>query len=169
MIVHGGWGSWDDYSSCSATCGGGKRTRKQRCNNPLPAHKGNFCSFEGLIKDEYEEGELKIEAKPCNLKKCPSMNIDVSVKWYLLIDFINFTKFWYRIFFKAWNDAKETSCSKSCGANAFKNITRICSHDKETCMSEYNQNETYCFNGGCPLIKDEVFLSPCHLDSWQGI
>ena len=79
LIVHGGWGSWDDYSPCSATCGGGKRTRKQRCNSPLPAYEGKFCSFQKLIKDEYEEGKLKIEAKQCNLKKCPSKNIDLLV------------------------------------------------------------------------------------------
>ena len=72
LTVHGSWSNWDEYTPCSVTCGGGKKTRKQKCNNPSPAYKGNFCSFQGLIKDEYEEGELKTEAKPCNTKECPS-------------------------------------------------------------------------------------------------
>ena len=72
-------------------------------------------------------------------------------------------------FFLVWHDTKETSCSKSCGANATKTITRLCSHDKDRCMSDFSQNETICSKGGCPVIKDEVFTSPCHFDPCPGI
>ena len=71
--------------------------------------------------------------------------------------------------FIVWSDTKETSCSTSCGANATKTITRLCSHSKESCMTEYKQNETICSNGGCPAISDQVYTSPCHFDPCPGI
>ncbi|MBT3234572.1 MAG: DUF3011 domain-containing protein [Bdellovibrionales bacterium] len=40
------WGSWSGYSSCSASCGGGtkSRSRTRTCTNPEPAYGGNDCS-----------------------------------------------------------------------------------------------------------------------------
>ena len=31
ILVAGGWGSWTSWSSCTATCGGGQRTRQRIC------------------------------------------------------------------------------------------------------------------------------------------
>ncbi|KAL8591061.1 hypothetical protein ACOMHN_037294 [Nucella lapillus] len=40
----GGWGSWTVWTTCSVTCGSGKRSRFRICNNPLPEHGGRHCS-----------------------------------------------------------------------------------------------------------------------------
>ena len=76
ITVHGGWGKWGEWALCSATCGGGKRTRKQSCDNPAPAYGGNHCSFEELKRHEYEEGDIKVEASKCNTKICPGRCFD---------------------------------------------------------------------------------------------
>ena len=72
------------------------------------------------------------------------------------------------MFILEWNDTKETFCSKTCGSNAFKNITNLCSHTKDTCIAAYGQNEAYCVNGGCPTDTNETFQSPCHFEPCQG-
>ncbi|XP_060083800.1 A disintegrin and metalloproteinase with thrombospondin motifs 18-like [Ylistrum balloti] len=41
--VHGGWSSWEMWSICSRTAGGGVRLRKRFCNNPKPRYTGNIC------------------------------------------------------------------------------------------------------------------------------
>jgi hypothetical protein len=45
-LVNGHWGAWQDWNSCSVTCGSGSRSRYQECNNPEPAHGGSDCQGE---------------------------------------------------------------------------------------------------------------------------
>ncbi|XP_070194155.1 SCO-spondin-like isoform X2 [Littorina saxatilis] len=42
--IHGNWGFWGTWSSCSATCGGGSQSRIRFCNNPPPSNGGASCS-----------------------------------------------------------------------------------------------------------------------------
>ncbi|XP_063231455.1 semaphorin-5A isoform X2 [Bacillus rossius redtenbacheri] len=39
----GGWSSWGPWDECSASCGGGYRVRRRRCDNPAPEHGGQDC------------------------------------------------------------------------------------------------------------------------------
>ena len=58
-LVNGGWGEWTAWSSCTATCGGGSRSKNRPCNTPTPAHGGKVCS--GSAHEELEE---------CNSDEC---------------------------------------------------------------------------------------------------
>ena len=74
LSVHGSWGVWGNWSSCSTTCGGGKRTRIMPCNDPVPDHGGKNCSAESLAKMESIDDlnpPNKIEMLDCNPKPCP--------------------------------------------------------------------------------------------------
>ena len=59
ISVDGEWTNFGEWSKCSATCGGGTRTRTRFCTNPVPAHGGADCQGEGT------------ESQDCNTEKCP--------------------------------------------------------------------------------------------------
>ncbi|ELU15433.1 hypothetical protein CAPTEDRAFT_224576 [Capitella teleta] len=41
--VHGAWSSWEDWTSCSASCGPGVSIRTRLCDNPTPLNGGESC------------------------------------------------------------------------------------------------------------------------------
>ena len=43
VTVDGGWTQWSSWSSCSATCGVGSRTRTRNCTDPAPQGDGADC------------------------------------------------------------------------------------------------------------------------------
>ena len=57
-IIDGHWGRWMAYSTCTATCGQGTRTRTRLCDDPTPQRGGNKCAGSG------------VERVPCTLKPC---------------------------------------------------------------------------------------------------
>ncbi|XP_063436524.1 coadhesin-like [Mytilus trossulus] len=57
--VDGKWGSWNIWSVCDATCGGGVKKRTRNCNNPCPSAGGSSCS--GMAE----------ETLFCAKSKCP--------------------------------------------------------------------------------------------------
>ncbi|XP_078322444.1 semaphorin 5c-like isoform X2 [Crassostrea virginica] len=61
-----GWGNWDHFRACSATCGPGVRYRYRyrACDNPKPQYGGNKCP--GPQKDE--------DFKKCLVQKCPKIS-----------------------------------------------------------------------------------------------
>ena len=44
QAVDGGWGAWQEITSCSRACGGGFKVRARECDSPAPANGGNFCN-----------------------------------------------------------------------------------------------------------------------------
>ncbi|XP_026524380.1 thrombospondin type-1 domain-containing protein 1 [Notechis scutatus] len=57
--VGGSWSTWQAWSSCSATCGGGIRERFRECLMPFPVHMMQGCP-----------GRQQ-ETSPCSLEECP--------------------------------------------------------------------------------------------------
>ncbi|KAB5517168.1 hypothetical protein PHYPO_G00186550 [Pangasianodon hypophthalmus] len=42
--IHGNWGPWSTWGSCSRTCNGGQMRRYRTCDNPRPANGGRACA-----------------------------------------------------------------------------------------------------------------------------
>ncbi|NWQ77372.1 HMCN1 protein, partial [Columbina picui] len=42
--VHGSWGPWSSWGSCSRTCNGGQMRRYRGCDSPRPASGGRACA-----------------------------------------------------------------------------------------------------------------------------
>ncbi|XP_063057327.1 hemicentin-1 isoform X2 [Engraulis encrasicolus] len=57
--VDGNWGPWQAWGECSASCGGGERTRRRLCNNPSPSNKGRPCPGDST------------QLSRCNGQACP--------------------------------------------------------------------------------------------------
>nr|XP_061831771.1 hemicentin-1-like isoform X1 [Nerophis lumbriciformis] len=57
--VDGNWGSWQSWGECSASCGGGEKTRMRLCNYPSPSYGGRLCP-----------GDTS-QLSRCNIEACP--------------------------------------------------------------------------------------------------
>ena len=57
--MDGGFSEWTDFSTCTATCGGGIQKRTRECNNPKPENGGKDCVG------------LKEETRGCKNDFCP--------------------------------------------------------------------------------------------------
>ena len=57
--MNGRFTEWSEYSTCSASCGGGSKSRTRSYTNPVPAHGGKEC-----------EGETE-ETMECSTDPCP--------------------------------------------------------------------------------------------------
>ncbi|EDV24297.1 uncharacterized protein TRIADDRAFT_26287 [Trichoplax adhaerens] len=51
--MDGVWSSWENWSSCSRSCGkGGRRIRRRTCSNPPRQRNGKDCQGEELQSEE---------------------------------------------------------------------------------------------------------------------
>ncbi|XP_026178915.1 hemicentin-1 [Mastacembelus armatus] len=57
--VDGNWGSWQPWGECTASCGGGERTRVRLCNSPPPSNGGRLCPGDSS------------QLSRCNTQACP--------------------------------------------------------------------------------------------------
>ena len=61
--INGGYTSWSAWSSCSYSCGYGKRLRYRTCTNPSAVRGGLTCLQQNLGLSEEEDS--------CNEGSCP--------------------------------------------------------------------------------------------------
>ncbi|XP_068752195.1 uncharacterized protein [Montipora capricornis] len=59
--INGNYSQWTGFTSCTLSCGSGKRYRNRTCTNPEPKYGGLNCSVLGP-NQEFED---------CNTKPCP--------------------------------------------------------------------------------------------------
>ena len=64
--AHGGWSTWTRYSSCSASCNGGRQTRTRTCTKPSPLTGGKLCP-----NRKGERAAEETQRRGCNWKTCP--------------------------------------------------------------------------------------------------
>ncbi|KAM8931068.1 hemicentin-1 [Pelodytes ibericus] len=57
--IHGNWGSWSPWGTCSRTCNSGQMRRYRSCDNPTPSHSGRACMGPDT------------ETHKCNTNMCP--------------------------------------------------------------------------------------------------
>lgn len=57
----GNWGPWSPWEQCTASCGGGYRVRRRRCDSPSAQDGGLDCPGNSV---EYEL---------CNTHDCPTV------------------------------------------------------------------------------------------------
>nr|CAJ65510.3 HyTSR1 protein [Hydra vulgaris] len=57
--IDGQWSKWEDYDSCTLTCGGGIQRARRTCNNPLPKFGGADCVG------------VSLDIRSCNNFPCP--------------------------------------------------------------------------------------------------
>jgi len=76
--MNGGWSSWGEWSPCSASCGGGNKTRVRECSDPAPAHGGEDCDGENTETEECGDDdcprEVEIPAE-CGMTRAGSNRI----------------------------------------------------------------------------------------------
>ena len=64
ISVAGGYTEWSQWTTCSESCGNGKKTRRRTCTNPPPSNGGQNCV-------QQQMGPAK-EKKTCNGNPCKS-------------------------------------------------------------------------------------------------
>jgi len=64
--VDGGWTSWDQWSTCTQSCGDGMISRERTCTNPVPVFGGLECQGQTSNYDT------------CNVMNCRGMFICLS-------------------------------------------------------------------------------------------
>ena len=64
VLGNGHWSSWQQWSGCTVSCGGGIQNRQRLCLNPTPIHGGLPCNM---------DGSKGVELRTCNVNLCPGM------------------------------------------------------------------------------------------------
>ena len=59
--MDGGYTAWTAWTTCTASCEGGTKTRERTCSNPKPQGEGETCKVLGEASEQIQ----------CNVHGCP--------------------------------------------------------------------------------------------------
>lgn len=62
ILVDCMWSSWEEWSTCSKSCGGGKRSSKRTSNQSRQLIEGDDCPAEDTREEQ------------CNVNPCPGID-----------------------------------------------------------------------------------------------
>lgn len=74
FTVDGAWTSWNNWGSCTVTCGSGSQSRARTCTDPSPQYGGADCAGD---TSEFKQG--------CNPSVCPTASVNNYVQVWLLV------------------------------------------------------------------------------------
>ncbi|VDM31980.1 unnamed protein product [Hydatigera taeniaeformis] len=67
LPIDGGWSSWEEWGSCSRSCGGGVQFSRRECTSPEPQNGGEHCLG------------TNVRVRSCNVQDCPD-SVDLRQK-----------------------------------------------------------------------------------------
>ncbi|XP_061197855.1 SCO-spondin-like isoform X2 [Saccostrea echinata] len=172
--IHGGFSNWGMWGDCSTTCGGGRKTRERKCNNPVPAFGGNnctesfsediecntfFCPIDGQFSEWSEwsicsascNGGSKNRTRTCSSpppryggKPCNGLSTEYGV--------CNTHQCPIDGKFTEWGSW--TPCSVTCGGG-LSNRTRFCANPRpqyggKNCSGLFSESQM-CMENPCPI------------------
>lgn len=86
ILVDGGWSAWEEWSSCSFSCGLGTQMRTRTCSNPFPANMGDNCTGNNA------------HSRNCFLRQCPGTYI-LRHRFHFIQKYLFFFRFNHLFFF----------------------------------------------------------------------
>ena len=69
ILVNGSWSSWQSWTECSKSCGGGMKERTRTCTNPPPEYTVCTASNDTTVTGD---GMIETEIMTCNNDTCPT-------------------------------------------------------------------------------------------------
>ena len=126
--VDGGWSSWTPWTSCSADCGEGTKTRTRECNQPPPSDGGAFC-----------RGSSDEKAR-CNMHPCSTVPPPVDGGWGS---------------WKSWT-ACSVSCGGGTQTREKKCDNPRPDHGGSDCPGNAPSDSKQCNTNPCPCLDDNT-------------
>ncbi|WAR31958.1 NOTC3-like protein [Mya arenaria] len=143
------WSTWNDWSSCDATCGGGTKRRQRQCIYPGDGIPGSVCPGRAH------------ESRPCFPEKCP-VSADLNELQTAFSDL-------QEMFELLGNNSATIFTVNVDGTVYSLDESSVQSHLSVTCQSGYAGTDGLCVQ--CPAGTNEIqsVCRSCDLGTYQSL